>query len=396
MSDTDVKTVENPGRMVLPSLVMSRFATMPPGILTSLLLIDIGLSFGQEVWVTGQIRTAASIVGVVSALLISALSLRFKPKSLLLGGLCLLTASTIGCILAPNFSILLIVYAVTGMAGSIVGPMTFTLIADHYPAKQRANAISWIIAGMSGAHLVGAPIIGYISGFVGWRGSFLWYVLPVTILGLFLALRFIPSGQFDQELKGDKADIMEGFKGVLTNLSAVSCLTGTTLIAASYMAMVSYAPSFFREQFSLSTTHASLLVIGSSIFFIFGTRISGRLISRFGRKSMMLWPAALAAISIYAYLNIPNIWLSMAARFLGSTFSAIVFTTANALTLEQVPKFRGTVMSLSQATFSLGGVLGTGLGGLIVLFSGYGSMGISHGAMMLMAMLILHFFAKES
>ena len=110
---------------------------------------------------------------------------------------------------------------------------------------------------------------------------------------------------------------------------------------------------------------------------------------------MMLWPAALAALSIYIYLNIMNIWVSMAARFLGSTFSAIVFTTANALTLEQVPRFRGTVMSLSQATFSLGGVLGTGLGGLIVLLSGYGAMGISHGAMMIIALLILHFFAKE-
>ena len=53
-------------------------------------------------------------------------------------------------------------------------------------------------------------------------------------------------------------------------------------------------------------------------------------------------------------------------------------------------------MSLSQAAFSLGGVLGTGLGGLIVLFLGYGAMGVSHGAMMLVAMLILHFFAKES
>ena len=110
---------------------------------------------------------------------------------------------------------------------------------------------------------------------------------------------------------------------------------------------------------------------------------------------MMLWPAALAALSILAYLDIPNIWLSLAARFLGSTFSAIVFTAANALTLEQVPRFRGTVMSLSQASFSLGGVLGTGLGGLMVLLSGYEAMGISHGAMMLVAMLILYFLAKE-
>ena len=52
-------------------------------------------------------------------------------------------------------------------------------------------------------------------------------------------------------------------------------------------------------------------------------------------------------------------------------------------------------MSLSQATFSLGGVLGTGLWGLVILLIGYGATGLSHGAMMLVAMLILYFFAKE-
>ncbi len=395
MNGSNNETSENPRRMLLPSLVISRFATMPPGILTSLLLIDIGLSFSQEVWVTGQIRTAASIVGVISALLVSLLSMRFKPKAILLGGLFLLTVSIIGCIFASSFKFLIIIYSLTGMAASIIGPMTFTLVAEHFPTKQRANAISWIIAGMSGSHLIGAPIIGYISTYVGWRGSFLWYALPVTLFGLFLAIRYIPSDHSAKLENTDTGYILEGFKGVLTNKSAVSCLTGTTLIAASYMAMVSYAPSYFREQFNLSTAHASLLVIGSSVFFIIGTRISGILISKFGRKPLMLWPAILAAISIYLYLNFSNIWLSMATRFLGSTFSAIVFTTANALTLEQVPKYRGTIMSLSQASFSLGGVLGTGTGGLIVLLSGYEAMGVSHGTLMIMALLILQLFAKE-
>jgi DHA1 family inner membrane transport protein len=397
MGDTEAETVGNPGRMVLPSLVISRFATMPPNFLTGLLLIDIGASFGLAVGVTGQIRTAASIVGVLSALLISALSLRFRSKSLLVGGLGILIASTVGCALAPSFTVLLVIYALTGMAGSLVGPMAFTLVAEHFPPEQRTNALSWIITGMSAANLIGAPIIGYISGFVGWRGSFLWFVLPVSLLGLFLAVRFIPSGQrSDPGEKGGGVGIMEGFRGVLTDTSAVACLAGTAFIAAAYMAMVSYAPSYYREQFSLSTAQASFVIIGSSVFFITGTRICGRLVSKFGRKPMMLWPSVLAALSIFVYLNIPNIWLSLAARFLGSTSSAIVFTTANALTLEQAPIFRGTVMSLSQATFSLGGVLGTGLGGLIVLISGYGAMGLSHGAMMVVAMLILYFLAKES
>ena len=70
MGDAEADTVGNPGRMVLSSLAISRFATMPPGFLTGLLLLDIGNSFGLAVGVTGQIRTAASIVGVLSALLI--------------------------------------------------------------------------------------------------------------------------------------------------------------------------------------------------------------------------------------------------------------------------------------------------------------------------------------
>jgi DHA1 family inner membrane transport protein len=396
MIDADAKTDENPGRIVLLSLVLSRFATVPPNVLTGLLLIDIGNTFGQAVGVTGQIRTAANLVGVASALLISALSLRFKPKSLLIWGLALLVASTAGCALAPSFPVLLAVYALTGMAGAFVGPMALTLVAEHFPSEQRANAVSWIIAGMSAAHLVGAPIIGYISGFVGWRGSFLWFVLPVALIGLFLAVRFVPSGQ--QSTQGDRGSgtgITEGFRAVFTDTSAVACLIGSALLVAAYMAMVTYSPSLYRERFGLSTAHTSLIVIGFSVFFISGTRICGRLVTRFGRKPILLWPAALASLFIFAYANLPNLWLSVAARFLGSTFSAIVFTAANALTLEQVPRFRGTVMSLSQATFSLGGVLGTGLGGLVILLYGYGAMGLSHGAMMLAAMLVLYFFAKE-
>ena len=195
VSKPEVKTSRSPRRMVLPSLVISRFATVSPGIITSLLLIEIGKSFGKAVWVTGQIGTAASIVGVISALLISALSLRFRPKHLLMGGLALLVASTVGCVLAPSFSALVVFYALTGVAGSFVGPMAFTLVAVHFPPEQRANALSWIIAGMSSAFLIGAPMIGYISEFAGWRGSFLWFLLPVSIIGLFLAFRFVPSGQ---------------------------------------------------------------------------------------------------------------------------------------------------------------------------------------------------------
>jgi predicted MFS family arabinose efflux permease len=86
----------------------------------------------------------------------------------------------------------------------------------------------------------------------------------------------------------------------------------------------------------------------------------------------------------------------MGDRFLCGTFVSIVFTSTNTLILKLVQEFRGTGMSLSQATFSLGGILGTGLASLIVLLSGYSTLGVSHGGVMFVAMLILYFFAKES
>ena len=89
MAPDSLRDEASPGRLTLPSLVMSRFAIQPSALLVGLLLLDIGSTFGLPVGVVGQLRTAASIVGVVSALLMGALSVRYRHKSLLMGGLLL-------------------------------------------------------------------------------------------------------------------------------------------------------------------------------------------------------------------------------------------------------------------------------------------------------------------
>jgi len=43
--------------MMLASFMVLSFATQPPGFITGLLLMEIGLTFGQQVGTSGQIRT---------------------------------------------------------------------------------------------------------------------------------------------------------------------------------------------------------------------------------------------------------------------------------------------------------------------------------------------------
>jgi MFS family permease len=66
------------------------------------------------------------------------------------------------------------------------------------------------------------------------------------------------------------------------------------------------------------------------------------------------------------------------------------FTSYNSLTLEQVPEFRGTMMSLSAASLGLGMAIGSGLGGLIFLEYGWRPVGPALGSIGIFASMIFY------
>ena len=76
-------------RFLVPSLFISQLTTRPAGILTGFILIDIAQTFGTSVGVAGQIITAASIAGMIVAPFLAALSIKYKPRTLLLAGITL-------------------------------------------------------------------------------------------------------------------------------------------------------------------------------------------------------------------------------------------------------------------------------------------------------------------
>ena len=118
--------VGSPGRLVLPALMLSRFLTNVPSLLISLLLVEIAATFGQPVGVAAQVRTSASLVSVVVALLMSVLNIRFNHRSLLLVGLFVYVFSSLGCGVAPSFALLVIAYSLNGLGAAMIAPMSST------------------------------------------------------------------------------------------------------------------------------------------------------------------------------------------------------------------------------------------------------------------------------
>jgi len=385
----------SPGRLVLPSLVISYFATSPAGILTGLLLIDIGLTFEVSVGVTGQISTLSYVVAVIFALFMGALSVRFSHKSLLLIGLLFLNISAIGCPLASNFNLMLISYSLNGLALAMVTPMTITLIGEHFPLEKRANAVGWLVAGGSLAYVIGAPVISFIAGIGGWRLAFFAFVLPVSLASLLLAFIGLPPTSSSHQPTSSEGTYLGGFKGVLSNRSATACLSGNVLRMAAFMAVLIYGVSFFRQRFLVSRGFASIIIIGAALCYTLGSLVSGRFIGRVGRKPLTVLTALLAGVFTISFTYVPNLWLSLALNFLGAWFFGMVASASSSLTLEQVPRFRGTMMSLNSAAQSLGSALGTAIGGSMLILFGYEVLASALGALGVVAAVVFHLLTTD-
>jgi predicted MFS family arabinose efflux permease len=363
---------------------------MPPGIIMTLLLIEIGLTFGLPVGVTGQIGTAGSIAAFLSALLMGLLSVRFKHRSLLMTGLLIFSLSLLGRGLAPNFILFLMFGVLGGLAGPMITPMTNTLVAKHLPLKKRTRVFGLLIAAGSFSYLIGFILIRFISDIGGWRFPFLVYALPFPLLGLLLAFKGLPSESGSSQTSSSTGSLTEGYKGVLSSRSADACLMCNALAGAVWSGFTLYGASFYRQQFLASKGVVTYFMMGAALAYTIGALICNRFVNRFGRKPVTLVSAFTAGLFVLCTTIVSNLWVSLALCLTGYLFMGLRSTAATSLTIEQVPEFRGTMMSMNSASGSMSGVLGSGLGGLALLMYGYQALGPSLGLLGLVSGIIMY------
>jgi predicted MFS family arabinose efflux permease len=181
---------------------------------------------------------------------------------------------------------------------------------------------------------------------------------------------------------------MEGFKAVLLRGSAVSCLLATVLRLASFQLVLLYATSFFREQFAVSRGLASTIMTVVALSYTAGSLASGRLVDKYGRKRLTIVTTFLAGALTILMTRSTDFMVAMILDFLSAWFFGMSASVAQSLNLEQVPEFRGIMMSLNSASGGLGGALGAGIGGFALLAYGYWMSGLILGALGVVSALI--------
>jgi MFS family permease len=168
--------------------------------------------------------TVYLVVATVATLALGRLGDLHGRRRVLLLGMAVFAAGSVGAALAPSMPVLIIFRAVQGVGGAVY-PLTLSLARDRVP-QERTTVV---IAGLTAAFGVGTAL-GFLSGgllaeYLSWRAIF--WLGAVLVAGGALAVR-LQVRESDERAEG-----AFDWLGTLTmGLAAVSLLVALTLVVS--------------------------------------------------------------------------------------------------------------------------------------------------------------------
>ncbi len=380
-------------RLLLLALALSSFSVCIVTVAFQVLMVDVASSFQIQVGTASMVASVGSVSGITFGLLMAVVSMRYDHKLLLLAGLVCNVCAALGYFLAPTFTWLLAANIAVGAGLSIVTAMAYSLIGEFYPLERRGRAIGIMVASTTLSFVIGSSLVGVLSSFYDWRLVTLILSLPVALTCLILSVMFVPRGSKAKSLV-EREPFSVGYKAAFSSTSGVAALSVTVFLFCEG-AIGYYSVSFFREQFAVSVAWGSTYFLIANIISAVGGVIAGLLVNKVGRKRLGTLTLIVACILTLTFTLIPTPELSGFLSVLRYFFSAMAMTAGGSLIIEQLPKFRSTVMSLNAAFMNVGMLVASLLGGFTLNSFGYQALGLILGGLGLLGTIVWITLVKD-
>ena len=347
----------------LIALAVGAFALGTTEFLMMGLLPEVADDLGVSIPRAGLIISAYALGVVVGAPTLTALSVRFPRKNVLVGVMVLFAVGHLGIALAPTYEALLVARFVTALAhGSFFGVGAVVATAVAGPARA-ARAIAMMFTGLTVANIVGVPLGTALGQVVGWRVAF----GSVAVFGILTAAALLAWVPLDRE----RTTSLRAEFGAFKRPQVLMALATTTIGCGALFAVYSYVAPILTEEAGFSSRAVVWVLVGYGVGTTIGTLLGGSLGDRF--------PMATVVGSLAAVAGVLGVFLLTAGSQVGAVvtlfaFGIVAFMISSPLQNRVIAASGGAALLVSaanQAAFNTANALGAWLGGR-VLEDGYG------------------------
>ncbi len=359
-------------RTLLWVLGFLSFSSVYANVVIVPVLVEIASDFGTTAGSAGMVAGAYGLPGIAIAALSGPFSDRFGRKLFLVAGSVVMGVGTLLSAAAPTFDVLIGTRILAGVGAAVIFPNVNATVGDAFAYRERARAMSTVVAMNTMASIIGLPIGGIVAEATSWRLS----VAGVGVLGIvtaFALLRLLPH----QQPEVDRPRTRAVYRMIARDGSAIAAVLSSFLGGLFWFTWGTFYIVFFQRVYDLSLGTASTLGLTLGVGVLVGSQVGGRLGVRIGYRPIVGVSIVVAGSLVFAVTNV-GMPLAVAAG-LNLLLSAVIgarFSTNNALISEQVPSARGTLFSISSSLVSLAQVLGPGFGGILLDRYGFGAIGI--------------------
>jgi EmrB/QacA subfamily drug resistance transporter len=382
-------------------------------------LPTIARDFGESPLALG-LSITAYLLSLATFLPLSGwLADRFGARTIFGTAIVVFTLGSIGCSAIDSVHELVLARIVQGIGGAMMVPVGRLVVLRTIPKNELVSAMAYLTVPALIGPVLGPPLGGFIVTFLSWRWIF-WINIPIGIVGLALALRFIPNAREPRResldglgfalvalgLAGTMFGLENVSRGVLPRdaIAALILGGGASLALYGWHARRAAAPILDLALLRVATFRAAVLggfvfriAIGALPFLTplmlqlgFGltpfasgsitfTGAAGAMLMkltaapilrRYGFRNVLLVNTAICAVSVAAYglfrPTTPHA-LIIAVLLVGGFFRSLQFTSLNTFAFADIAEGRmSRATTLSAVAQQLSLTVGVGIGALLL------------------------------
>ncbi|HZX03267.1 MFS transporter [Kribbella sp.] len=364
MTDTrPAGTAQQPGFSYRPFiwLAVATFSMGIDGYVLAGLLPQIAGDLSVTPAAAGQLMSVFAFTAALAGPVLGTLTSRWERRTTIVLSLGVFVLGNVVVAVATNYPVALSGRVLAALGGSLLNAAVTGYVIALTPAEHHGKALSFVLGGWMTATALGVPV-GLVIGQSSWRFPMVMVAVVGTIALVGILWRLpqlhLPGGTLVERLRP------------LGQPRLVAGLLVTSGILCSSYACFTYATLILEPHFHVKWAMIAIM-FGYGVSSMAGNAVTGRLVDKF--TALKVLTVVLIGLFLNAVLGM--VALMFAPATVAAVWGLVWFFSAGvgngggavpqqARLASMAPDSAAIVMALNGSAISLGGAIGSGLGGI--------------------------------